>query len=246
AQKEKRYVSVWIQQEHDAGLTPEKYWMVRKAQVPRWRASVEARAAWQQALRGRSRPPGIDPDMIGPQDLRHAFQGTAYDLWDTRQTAIGNKMAALQTARQASPTPLAGLDTILMSALSISAEALGAIDQDRQQGKGIDKRLDQLTLPTDAFAQLIRVYTLAKAGPPVQPSESEWQDVYAILTQVFKRRLFAQWRAEEAAATLVLGPDDFHIPDPPPLTFPLQEPPLLPAWRATRSDRQDWQDTLQA
>src|SRR5262249_24576369 len=57
AQKIKRSFPVWVQQEQAAGLTPDRYWLVRQMQLPRWRASAEARATWQQALRVRSQAP---------------------------------------------------------------------------------------------------------------------------------------------------------------------------------------------
>ena len=65
------------------------------------------------------------------------------------------------------------------------------------------------------------------------------------MIQVQKRRAFSAWRNEEQAQELILSPDEFKIPPPPPLTFPPVEPAPLPEWLATLSDRQDWQELLQ-
>src|SRR5262249_25471853 len=174
-------------------------------------------------------------------DLRNPVTGDpAYDVWDTRQSWI----TTLKTALLGTPKTLAGLEAMLQNSLGVPIEDLKALDQERQQGNSIEKRLDQLTLPANAFFHVMWIYDLVAKG--VSVLSSEWDDVYSILIQVSKRRSFADWRSVEETLSLVLGPDHFKIPDPLPLTFPPQEPAPLPAWRATHSDRQDWQDTLQS
>jgi peptidoglycan hydrolase-like protein with peptidoglycan-binding domain len=355
AQKVKREFPVWLTEEQNAALN-EKYWLARKAMLPRWRAGGEVRSAWRQALRGRSRAPVVDPNLIGPGDIRKPTPGDpALGFWKVRRDLVNDGLAALKAMREAAPNLLAGFDTILVSPitvangaqldslvagalltslraeLKVAREANGleyiliqiwgsplpdldtlladlasgsdsvqtkagttiagtlyltvenfnqlmavrqkdinaqaitpaewesiyailgeaalvksiiGLDQARANGDDIELRLDQFNLPLDAFARLARMRNLLVSGAPVLTSE--WDEVYAILMQVQKRRLFGAWRTEEQAQALLLGPDDFKIPPPPPLRFPPVEPAPLPEWLATQSDRQDWQDTLQA
>jgi hypothetical protein len=80
---------------------------------------------------------------------------------------------------------------------------------------------------------------LASAGTVL---DTEWDDVYAILVQVQKCRLYTTWRGEERQKNLTLGPDYFQLPDsstPPP-------PVVLPPWRATPQALQAWRSTLEA
>ena len=84
----------------------------------------------------------------------------------------------------------------------------------------------------------MRLRNLAAGGTI---TDGEWLDLFAILVQVKKSRLYVQWRNEEATANLVLGPDAFALPGPgaPPAS-------ALPKWRAVARDRQTWLDTLRA
>lgn len=66
-----------------------------------------------------------------------------------------------------------------------------------------------------------------------------WSSWYAIAAQVAKLGRYSDWRAEEQAKGLTLGPDYFVLPDP---TTPLVD---LPEWRATLQARRAWQAILQ-
>lgn len=133
------------------------------------------------------------------------------------------------------------VEAILAQAVLVKS-GMGLGDE-RDQGQDIEPRLDQFSLPIDAFSYLLRMRKLIASGGSLLASE--WDEVYAILTQVQKRRKFGEWRNHEQAQKLLLGPDRFMIPTPPPLTFPPPEPEPLPAWLATWSNRQEWQDRLQ-
>ena len=73
-------------------------------------------------------------------------------------------------------------------------------------------------------------------------SDEEWDDVYAILVQVEKFRLYTTWRDEERQKNLTLGPDYFKLSEP---TAP-QPPVVQLPWRATAQARQAWRRTLEA
>ncbi len=201
------------------------------------------RAAWQQqddaARTEFDTPlPLIDPDLIGPQDLRTPSPGnTAYDLWKARQDDLAAQLAGIDTARKAQATQQAGFDKIVSDAVGPVAELL-ALDEERRGGNAIDAPLRTKRLTMQAFLHLMRVRELAVAGTVL---DAEWADVYAILTQVKKLGLYAAWRSEEQLKGLILGPDFFQLPD-----AALAQPVLLPAWRATPQARQNWRRTLES
>src|SRR5262249_35304384 len=89
----------------------------------------------------------------------------------------------------------------------------------------------QLTLP--AFTYLMRMRNLTVINSLL---DSEWADIYSILTQVWKVRNYTSWKTAEA--DLILGPESFTIP-----ANGIQS--SLPAWRATEQARRKWVNTLQ-
>lgn len=241
AQKVKREFPNWIGEETQAGMDV-AYWKAVKARLPLWRALAEVRQGWQQALRTRNQPPLIDPDLIGPGDLQNPESGdAAYDLWKTRRNWVESQLTTLS----ALPKDLTGFDTIVENTLGVPATDLVDLDEQQEEGNSITARLEQLTLPRDAFSYLLRLRDLLDNNAPVL--DSEWQDVYSILVQVQKRREFAEWREQERTQNLILAPEHFKIPSPPsPPQFPPPEPEPLPAWRAHWRDRGDWQDKLES
>jgi len=246
ARKLKHEYSQWVTEETTTGLV---YWKALKAKLPRWRASLESRQAWQQALRTRSQPPIIDPMIMGSDDLRHVIASDpAFDIWKDRNKRISDLHDELKTAREADPKALAGLDQIIEDALGedalgFDAADLEALDQERQAGHSIEKRLEQLNLVNSAFNYLMRIRALAIAKQPI--TDSEWETVYATLTQARIQREFAEMRAQEQDKHITLAPDFFKFPKA--LSTPL---PFLdlstPRWLSTWQARQEWQDRLQS
>jgi len=114
-----------------------------------------------------------------------------------------------------------------------------ALSEEYQGGDPIEPQLRAQQLTLQPFLHLIRVRKLALAGTVM---EAEWTDVYAILVQVQKFRLYAAWRAEEQQLNLTLGPDHFKMPE---ADLP-QGPLALPVWRAMPQARQAWKNRLQA
>lgn len=240
AGKQKHRYPGWLLEETEPEL--DRYWKILKARLPRWRAGQEARQAWQQALLARSKAPLIDPDLLGPLDIdRTSITEPPYSLWKERKQFIQQWLAALQELREAAATPLDGLDAMLAEealpgAPTLGLSIAGLVDLAGQQDQGISikARLDQLNLPNSAFIYLLAI--LEQLEAELELSAIQWRNVESILVQAGKRRLFAAWRAEEQAAGLHLGPDFFH----------LAAAPSLPAWRASRQDRRDWEDTLES
>lgn len=246
AQKIRTEYPAWIDEERDLA-----YWQLLKARLPKWRASAEARFAWQLALRNRSQNPNLDPDVVTARHLRDSSFGPAYALRKRRVIQIND----WKTELQAQPRTLAGFDAILINTLFDAAtrnridrdelrDGVLSLEEERKKGNSIIQRLEQLGLTNADFSRLLRLRTVLDSGADLL--DSEWDEIHNILVQVHKRREFADWREEEQRQNIVLGPDHFKIPEPPPLTFPLPEPEPLPAWRATWRDRREWEDKLEA
>ena len=200
------------------------------------------RAAWQQqddaARSALDTPlPVIDPDLLIPEDLRTPSSGNAaYDLWRTRGESLQAYRVALDNARKAQPTPQAGFDQIVGEAVGPIADLLALAEQ-RQRGDAIDMPLRAKLLGVRPFLHLLRVRELAVAGTVL---DAEWEDVYAILTQVKKLSQFAAWRDEEKQKGLILGPDSFRLSDA------AQSLAELSQWRFALQSRQAWRRTLES
>jgi hypothetical protein len=247
ARKAKVLYPTWHSDEGIFWTTPEHallYWRVWKAKLPRWRASAEERQAWQQALRTRSGPPIVDPDVIGKEFLRDPLSGAALAVWNARRDWVDTQLTNLKHTREQAATAVDGFGTIVQQTVSIAADQLDELVAQRKAGEDIRALLEQLSLTTEAFNSLARVRTLLTQVPPPPVLDVEWDSVYEILAQVSKRRQFGVWREQEVG--LLLGPDDFQFPDPPPVQFPPPEPTPLGPWLAARRDRREWEDTLEA
>ncbi len=231
----------WGNEETRLGLSD---WQVFKARLPRWRASAEVRRQWQEVLRRRSRAPLVDPDLIDEtRDFRPpASQNSAFTVYLDRRDWITQRLNALSNQPHGG-NELAWLDTKVNERLGVALQDLMDLDDARQAGEGVERRLAQLGLTIAAFDRLLRIQSALAANQPVLAAE--WEDVYAILVQVEKQRQFAAWRDEERARGITLSPDFFQIPELLPFRFPAPEPRVLPAWRVTRQERQTWEDTLQ-
>jgi hypothetical protein len=247
ARKEAEYPN-WIAEEQAAALKLSPKVFVPSLAEPvlaKWLAGQEQRQSWVSTLNSRSSAPIIDSDLIDAADLRSPSAGDpAFDLWQARRTWITTRLNNRKTTREAAADELTGFNDIVESSLGVSMADLDAIVAEQKSGIEIEPRLTQLTIERAAFTYLLRIRKLLQEGAPVL--DSEWEAVYSTLVQVEKRREFADWRDEEQAQNITLGPDFFRIPDPAPIQFPPLTPDPLPEWRATFADRRDWQDMLEA
>ncbi len=204
-----------------------------------WREQDEAGVGADEPL------PIIDPDLVGPADFVGLRAGQpVLELWQARRDWVDETLAELDAQRQATTTILAGLDAVLFSTLELDLETWTTLVEATEQGESIGDQLAEHGLTLAELSALRRVRSLAEAESTVLVAE--WDDFDSILTQVLKRRRFEEWRQEEHDAGVVLGPDQFRLPEPPALRFPPSEPPPLPAWRASVSARRDWMDRLES
>ncbi len=234
----------WKKEEEDSGF---EYWDMMKARLPRWRASVEARLAWQQALRARSSPAIIDPDLLRETHFPARRKNPALDVWRARAGGGPDFRPASKTR--------AGLETVMKNALGPFASAglppekqgFEVLLSEAKEKNVAAARLDQLAISRQALDFLARMHELLAETPAQKLTSDEWNDIAAILTQAWKMRQTAVWRQEEAVAEVTLGPDWFKIPVLASTTqFPPPQPPDPPRWRGTRRDVRDWEDRLQS
>jgi len=238
AKKRCELYSVWTSDESDL-----VYWKVLKAHLPRWRASLQARRAWQEALRIRSRQPNIDPDLIDTTYLRDPFPGDpAFDTWQDRQNWVADKLEEL---RNHTPNNLAEWDDWIVQQLRMTDDEYELLRTQFHNGDDIDVRLEQLGLSRAAFRRLEDIRGVI-AADPAQVRDEEWDEVCSILAQAAKWQEFAQWCWEEQQRDLVLSAAHFKVPEPPPLEFPPPEPAEIPRWRGTWRERRDWEDRLES
>ena len=195
-------------------------------------------------------PPIIDPDLIGLAYLTNWSDpdDPAYQIWQARQEWIEGQLEEIRTYTQ----DLAGFEQVIADKLLLpdvlpadeSSTLLEYLYNQREEGHDITLELNKLSLTNGAFLYLWRLQNLLVKDEPVL--DTEWAEVYNILVQVQKLRQYETWRAEEKESKVILSPDSFQIPEPPPLEFPPPEPQPLPNWRATQQALRNWEDKLQS
>ena len=181
-----------------------------------------------------SLPPMIDPDVIGEEFVIKSTQdNSAYSLWQQRKALISAQISQLAADIVTGETVKDRFDRLVGINVAPIGDLL-TLDARRKQGKDILPDLEQIELTLPAFSYLMRMRNLAVTSSLL---DSEWNDIYSILTQVWKVRNYQTWKTAEA--DLALGPDSFKIPVE-------SAHSSLPAWRATEQDRRKWVSTLKA
>jgi hypothetical protein len=252
-------VGAYRKQQHPTWVTQETepYWRLLKQKLVAWRATPDDRGRWREALRAALRPVVVDPDLLHAGDF--LLNTRAYQLWLARGTEVEAYPAALRTrtagARATPPTAVerTALDTLLSAELQIPAQGVLDLEAAADRGEETGWRLAQLFLDTEALAELARIVRLAStAAGTKRLLEREWETVFSIATEVWKRRERAfAWRDEERRRAtnvrpVTLSPDFFRILPPPLDVYPPPAPPPLPAWRASPFARIEWLDELQS
>jgi hypothetical protein len=154
--------------------------------------------------------PAIDPDLIGPDDFRTPFPKAnaadpdrAFDLWLARRQFVDDSLTNLRSARATNGA--AGLTVILKQVLGDPLPDLDGHFQTLTAGtqeevKVVEATIEQLGFSLDSFHRLMEIRAKdneAQIDPRLQVADDEWGEVYSILTQLRKVKLFGQWRAEE-------------------------------------------------
>ena len=175
--------------------------------------------------------PLIDPDLIGPADLRSTeTTDPAFQLWQARRQQLEVFLTEIKDQRQS-----IGFAETIHARLEIDVAELEDLRGRLEQGEADainDLRL--LGLEPASLNRLLALVALAKNNAELLDQELDEFD--AILLQARKVTQFVVWRAEERQANITLSPDYFQVAS--------EEPEALPLWRATRSRRRDWQRRL--
>jgi Tc toxin complex TcA C-terminal TcB-binding domain len=173
---------------------------------------------------------GAEARRIALAELGFASERDLRDLLDTLAKAPGRATAA----------ELARLDDILTD-LTLLGGLVRADTDSEDLGQRLADRAGALGLDPAAWRRLVAVRLVAVAGGPVLPAEQD--DLEAIGVRLEKLRRYGQWRAEELADGIRLGPDSFVRPAgfEPGVDDPAERP-----WRVSRAELTRWRETLAA
>src|SRR5262249_42283729 len=154
-----------------------------------------------------SLPPIVDPDVIGEEFLIKSTQtNSAYSLWQQRKSLISEQISQLAADKlppETVPpeTTKDRFDRLVGAKVALIGDLLD-LDARRKTGKDILPDLEQIQLTLPAFTYLMRMRNLTVINSLL---DSEWADIYSILTQVWKVRNYTSWKTAEA--DLILGPE---------------------------------------
>ena len=255
----------WTTQENG-----KEYWILRKAQLPKWRASVAERNEWTKAYQQHNEAPIIDADLIGPAYLVNPVNGDrAFDLWLVRYNEMHNMADGWykEISQGNSFNAPAGrtfenykdlLDKYLMGNSGVSF--YNSLNE-REKTEDITPILEQLLLSSSQFRFLMDVGKKLEAAS-FELSEDELNRIYYTLALVQKKKAFYRYTREEAGYTYNLptdvaitqSPEYFVSRDtdyysyPPVVPYPLNHylvsEQQLSAWRKIVSSRTDEEDKL--
>jgi hypothetical protein len=253
----------WVTQERSDDLMVEvdevneievqQQWKLRKAALPRWRASAEQRNTWLNALAEHNERPIIDADLIGPGDILNPIEGQpAFDLWDARWIRMHGDAADF---------PLGGgngwlfdvggfaldnnndLKLLTQTFLGHAEEDLAELREQQEDGIDIRPRLAQLNLSPAEYNQILVCRDILVADPGTLTGE-EKTSIQRILAGVQAKRHRFEDRLAEQTADITLSQDFFIIREQPIVSFPPQvEYPLTP-WLAAERDLLLWRKEL--
>ncbi len=255
ARKRNVLYPAWIEQERYptnpdlvvAGI--QQQWKLRKAALPPWTASPERRSAWVQALAENSERPIIDPDLIGPGDIRNPVPSNyTFFLWNALRQAFQTFRNNIVADPDSALDNTSELDGLTQTYLAHAETSLAEIRVQQEEGVDIRPRLAQLSLTFAGFNQLMTCRDILTSSPGTLTPE-EKASVIDILISAVKKRLALGVRVLEMepimpSAAITLSQDFFLIREQAIGSFPPQvEYPLKP-WLAEERDLILWRRQL--
>jgi len=233
------------------------YWKLRKAALPKWRATRAQRDAWLKALAEHSERPIIDADLIGPADMRMPVASDpAFILFDARWKEMhGNDSFPSESGSGGwlnfieeyefftEDGTIEFFDELTKKELGHAEASLAAIHFQQEDGVDIRPRVAQLTLTPTEFNQLMTYRNLTEAESNSLTVE-EKTNLKRILATVQKRRKFYIYRQEEIAAGISLTPDHFKLYKPALISFPPDPERRLEPWLAEDRHLSSWRSLL--
>jgi hypothetical protein len=180
--------------------------------------------------------PVLDPDLVGPSDLRDQRFATSptYAVWKTRRDWVDDTLRKLEADHQAS-----GLDAILEKVLGSPLPDLDQLlaDLGGSDADAARQAVADLHLTVDSLTRLIEVRAKDRDPDPAKrPTADEYGELYAILAQALKVAEFPAWIQEESVRRLRLDFDHFRL-------VPSGSVPSGP-WLGAADARKGWQDAL--
>ncbi len=147
-----------------------EYWEILKARLPRWRATLESRQKWVQALRIRSRAPSIDPDLISKDNFSDSKAGKlGYQIWQDRKKNLDLKV-------QKGKDELASFDIMLVDALFTpgTIDAFIAKLKQKREKDSYEALLKQefKDFPLSTLFKLSALFSQASASTSVEVQEA--------------------------------------------------------------------------
>lgn len=239
AVKKKTKYAEWITQERAANVIPgpKDFWLSTDEPVLRkWLASQVARQAWKDTYIAYTQAPIVDPDVVSLAELvsrmdEQHFGGVARELWIARNSWINDQFILLEQGDNYNRN----LSNMITDFLGLTPEEWQVLALQYESGGNIGDRLDQLTIPYNAYEYLIHIDRML--ADQVEVTTDNWLNVYNIFLQVRKVREYGAWRIEEKNAdNLQLSPDVFKSDS--------KVTEDLTAWRATADRRREWEDLL--
>ncbi|CUS38115.1 hypothetical protein COMA1_40418 [Candidatus Nitrospira nitrosa] len=211
--------------------------------LPEWQSAALITLWLEEDARTRDAASGalpiLEPDVIAQVHIANRVAtNPVFALWTARRKWIDDTVVAIQRDAATQTAPLARFDHIVKTYIveGLPALDLPALAARDAQGENLIIELDRYQLDLQAFRFLAKSRALLVTGSLL---ESEWQDVFAIVLQVKKRRLFRQWRVEERQIGLTQ--------DPGVLLAGASEPTVaIPAWRGTLRAYSQWRRSLLA
>ena len=194
-------------------------------------------ADWHQDEAGQLKAgvPLIDPDIVAFSDAKTG--AAARRLLGLRRRDTESKA---QAAANQSRT-LGGLNTLLADYANTTTDEIKATLEADSSAEDIEAYLTEHGLTRAALRYLEAIIQLLENSQSV--TRAEWQEVGAIVTQAWKKRLFADWRSEEHQAGISLSPDFFQLGDYD-IAERLNSEPSL-EWRIDLTRHQDWRQLLE-
>jgi hypothetical protein len=160
--------------------------------------------------------PLIDPDLIGPDDFRSPVPtglNAPFDIWLARRGLVDQKLRDIRATREGPGGLTAALEQVFGQPLPDFDGLLEELTSgSNDEVKAAQDAISKLALAVDAFVRLMQIRAedqQTQIDPRMQVTDEEWSEVYSILTQVSKGKLFNSWRSQEQQAKLLLGFQDF-------------------------------------
>ncbi len=178
--------------------------------------------------------PLVEPDIIDDGNLRTPQAGeSAFDLWQSRRQWVDDKLADLQTKREAN-----NLEFILKKVLGDPLPDLNSLLQSLNSGIDLDntvQEIEGLNFTVESYRRLMEIKEKHDVSIGDVTNE-EWTEIYAILTQILKKGSYGAWTAEEAADNITFSPEMF--------IGSLNQPPST-KWLTDNTAQQTWMRILE-